>query len=258
MIQRMLAGALFAGCAAGLLAALLHFAFVQNVLLLAEEYESGTLVHFQGAQGGDGHSHDHAATGETAAEADQPSGAGAAETGHDHAATDGEGASPVKRNALTVMFFMLTYTGYAMVLVAGLALAAQMGITVGAAEGVLWGIAGFVTFQFAPAMGLAPELPGTVAADLGERQVWWWSTVVCTGAGLALLAYGRTLLTALAAGALLAAPHVIGAPELDQFFGTAPPELAAKFAARVLGAALVTWAVMGWIAAKLWSGKAAA
>ncbi|MCY1128351.1 CbtA family protein [Frigidibacter sp. RF13] len=244
MIQRMLAGALFAGCAAGLLAALLHFAFVQNALLLAEDYESGALVHFQGAQGGDGHSHDHTAPAEPSAEA------------VDEVAE--EEASPLRRNALTVMFFMLTYTGYATILVAGLALAAQMGIAVGAAEGVLWGIAGFVTFQFAPAMGLAPELPGTVAADLGERQVWWWSTVVCTGAGLALLAYGRTLLTALAAGALLAAPHVIGAPELEQFFGTAPPELAATFAARVLGAALVTWAFMGWVAAKLWNGKAAA
>lgn len=249
MIQRMLASALFAGCAAGLLAAALHFAFVQNVLLLAEEYESGALVHFQGSQ-------DQGAAAEdpTAAPTEDHTDAENAQA-HEHPAPSGED-SQVKRNALTVLFMVLVYVSYGLMLVAGFALAANFGISVSTRDGILWGIAGFVAFQLAPSMGLAPELPGTVAADVGERQLWWWSTVIATGAGLALLAYGRNLLSAVVAGALLAAPHVIGAPEIDGYFGVAPPEVAATFSARVLGAALMTWALLGWLSARLWNGQA--
>lgn len=255
MIQRMLASALFAGCAAGLLAALLHFAFVQNVLLLAEEYESGALVHFQGSQPAEADPDHGAAAEEPNAAATEDHTHAEGTEAHEHPAPAGD-ESQVKRNTLTVLFMVLVYVSYGLMLVAGFALAANFGISVSTRNGILWGIAGFVAFQLAPSMGLAPELPGTVAADLGERQVWWWSTVVATGAGLALLAYGRNLLSAVVAGALLAAPHVIGAPEIDGYFGVAPPEVAAMFSARVLGAALATWAVLGWLSARLWNGPA--
>lgn len=253
MIQRMLASGLFAGVAAGLIAALLHFAFVQNILLLGEEYESGALVHFQGAQGAATEGHDHSEAPATEATDDHAHAEGTAAHDHPEAA---EEESHLKRNVLTVMFMALTYAAYGLMLVAGMALAGQFGIAVSTRDGLLWGIAGFVSFQFAPALGLAPELPGTIAADLGERQIWWWGTVLATGTGLALLAYGRSFVTALAGGALLAAPHVIGAPELGVYYGVAPPEVAAMFAARVLGAALVSWAVLGWFAARLWNGSA--
>jgi cobalt transporter subunit CbtA len=122
-----------------------------------------------------------------------------------------------------------------------------------AREGLLWGIAGFAAFQLAPAMGLAPELPGTLAADLGERQLWWWGTAASTAIGLGLLGYGRSLVTAAIAVILLAAPHVIGAPELEGFSGVAPPEVSAAFAARVLGVGLAVWALMGWVAGFVWA-----
>lgn len=255
MIQRMLASALFAGCAAGLLAALLHFSFVQNVLLLAEEYESGALAHFPSGQPAESdQSHDAASVEGTPAPADHADAAGA--PAHEHPAPTGE-ESQAKRNALTVVFMVLVYVAYAMMLVAAYALAGTFGITITPRDGILWGIAGFAVFQLAPAMGLAPELPGTVAADLGERQFWWWSTVIATGAGLLLLAYGRSFVTALIAGAALAVPHVIGAPEIEGYYGVAPPEVAATFAARVLGVALVVWAALGWMTARLWNGQAA-
>ena len=67
MIQRMLTSALVAGCAAWLLAAVLHFAFVQKYILLGEEYETGTAVHYAGvapatdaAATTEAHSHDGA------------------------------------------------------------------------------------------------------------------------------------------------------------------------------------------------------
>ena len=47
-MKHMLSSALVAGFAAGLLCALLQFLLVQPKILLAEGYESGELVHFQG------------------------------------------------------------------------------------------------------------------------------------------------------------------------------------------------------------------
>lgn len=252
MIQRMLASAMFAGCAAGLLAALLHFAFVQKLILLGEQYETGALVHFEnaGAEKPAGHSHEATAT------ITDPATATTEPATEDHA-HDAAPAPDLSRNALTVLFTCLTYVSYGMLLVAGYALAAHFGIHITSREGALWGIAGFVSFQLAPAMGLAPELPGTIAAELSVRQIWWLGTVLATGTGIALLAYGRGFLPAMAAGVLLAAPHVIGAPQPDQFWGTAPPEVGAAFAANVLGVGLMAWTVLGWLAGQFWASDQA-
>jgi cobalt transporter subunit CbtA len=230
MIQKMLASALIAGCAAWLLAAVLHFAFVQQYILLGETYETGEAVHFAAAP--DGHTHGGEA--------------------HDHGDHDHGEASPFSRNALTVLFTGLIYVAYAMLLVAGFGLARTFGIAIGPQQGLLWGIAGFVAFQLAPALGTPPELPGTPAPDLGDRQLWWWFTVAATATGLALLAYGRKLHFVALAAVLLAAPHVIGAPSLEGFGGVAPPEVAAFFAARVLGVGMAVWALMGWVAGTVW------
>lgn len=238
MIKRMLTGGILAGFAAGLLAALLHFAFVQDLILLGEQYESGDLVHFGGAGEAPATGHDQmAATGDHAAAPEATA----------------EEPPDFSRNALTVIFICLTYASYGILLVAGFALADHFGRQVGSREGLIWGIAGFVAFQLAPAMGLAPELPGTVAADLNARQVWWLGTVLATGTGIALFAYGGNLVTAILGVALLAAPHVIGAPRLEEYYGVAPPELGAAFSANVLGVGLVTWAVLGWLAGRLWA-----
>lgn len=254
MFQRMLTSALIAGVAAGLLAAVLHFAFVQRYILLGEAFESGERIHFSGAPAGAdaaaGH-HDHASDeAAVASEADGHS--------HDHAAPGADGgAGALKRNGLTVLFTALVYSGYGLLLVAGFALANQVGHRVTAREGLLWGLAGFAAFQLMPAMGLAPELPGTLAADLQARQVWWLATVICTGAALALVGYGSGLPAYGLAALLLALPHIVGAPQLDGFSGVAPPEVAGAFSARVLGVGLIAWAVLGFVAGRLWNGKAA-
>jgi cobalt transporter subunit CbtA len=252
MIRRMMTSAVFAGVTAGCVAAALHFTFVQQKILLAETYENGSAIHFAGvpsvvaqdhaAQDGDA---DHA-HGPVAAE----SGAGA----HDHPA----GAEPgvLARNGLTLLFMALLYAGYGMILVAGFATAQHFGRRVTAREGLLWGIAGFATVQLVPAMGLPPELPGIEAADLAARQIWWAGTAVCTAGALALLGYGRTVYAAVAAVGLLTLPFLIGAPELDGFAGVVPPEVAAAFAARVLGVGLVAWALLGWLSAHLWNSSA--
>lgn len=257
MINRMLPSALFAGFAAGLLAALLQFVFVEKLILLAEEYETGARVHFAGVMSADGH--DHSATEAVDADAAPAAAEGAepATDGHDHQHEAGEEASPLKRHALTVLFAALTYTGFALVLVAGFAAAESVGHRPDLKAGLLWGLAGFAALQLAPAIGLEPELPGTTAAGLESRQIWWAGTAIATGAGLALLAFGRGVPAWIGGLVLLALPHVIGAPELEGFSGITPPELASKFAARSLAVGLVAWLALGAIAARLWTGKQA-
>ncbi|GAB4286600.1 MAG: CbtA family protein [Roseovarius sp.] len=225
MFQKIVTSALFAGFCAGLLAAALQLGFVRPLLLHAELYESGQLVHF----------------GATPAEGMPPL----------------PGLDPV-RDGLSVLFSALVYVGYGLVLVAVMALAAERGARVDARRGLAWGIAGFVAFQMAPGFSLAPEVPGAAYVDLVARQIWWWGTVAATAAGLALAAFGTGWIARAAAAALVLAPHVIGAPEPDAFAGPVPPELAALFASRALGVGLAAWAALGLLAGHFWQRETAA
>ena len=221
MFRQIVTSALFAGFAAGLIAAALHFLLLQPLILQAELYDTGTLVHFGGAP--DVAAHDHGTHI------------------HDPAA----GTTDLNRNVLTVLFTALVYTGYAFVLLALMALAVERGIAVTARKGLLWGIAGFVAVQLAPSVGLPPELPGAAAAELAARQVWWVGTIVAAIFALGLIAFGKGWAAWGAAIVLLLAPHLIGAPQPESFAGPVPPELAGLFAARVLGVGLAAWTAMG-------------
>ena len=218
MTSRLLTSALIAGAGAGLIAALLQLVFVQPILLHAELYESGQLVHF--------------------------------------------GADPVSaeqvvpllqplRDGLSILFTMLNYTGWALLLVAGMALAQRNGHDLTVRGGLLWGIAGFVAAQLAPSFSLPPEVPGLAAAEVAPRQIWWVATVASAGLAMWLIAFGRTWAAWGAAIALLLAPHLIGAPQPEFFTGTVPPELSSEFAARTLGTGLAAWVMIGVIASWL-------
>jgi cobalt transporter subunit CbtA len=235
-MKHMLSSAVVAGFAAGLLCALLQYLLVEPQILLAERYESGELVHFQATP-----------------TASDP--AAKAAPGMDMTTDHAEAESGPYRHALTVLFAVLTYCGYGLVLVAGMQLAAQVGITLGLAQGILWGLAGFLAFQMMPALGLQPDLPGTPAADLNARQVWWAATAAATVIGLWFAAYGTAAWQRAAGVVVLVAPHVWGAPELDTFAGVAPPELAAAFATRTLGVGMITWMVLGGLVVTLWQSE---
>lgn len=224
MLTRLLVSGLFAGAAAGLIAALLQLLFVQPVLLHAELYESGQLVHF----------------GTEAVSAQQELG----------------GIDPL-RDGLSVIFTMLTYTGYAFILLAGMAIAEMSGAVITGRNGLLWGLAGFVAFHFAPGFSLAPEVPGVAAADVYARQIWWWATVLTAGAGLWLIAFGRNWLAWGAAAMLLLAPHVIGAPEPETFTGPVPTEIGAMFASRAFGVGMAAWLLLGCFAGFFWQREGA-
>jgi cobalt transporter subunit CbtA len=243
-MRHMVSSALFAGFAAGLLCALLQYLLVQPNIVLSERYESGELVHFQGIASPE----ERAATSH-AAHGAHDTAAPAEEAGHDHGAGAEAGAN---RQALTVLFAVLTYCGYGIILVAGMNLAEQVGIKIGLSQGILWGLAGFMAFQMMPALGLQPDLPGTPTTDLYARQTWWVATAAATVAGLWFAAYGTGLWQRAAGLVVLAAPHIWGAPELASFGGIAPPELAASFAVRSLAVGMITWAVLGGLVATLW------
>ena len=152
------------------------------------------------------------------------------------------------RHSMTVAFNIVTYTGYGLLLAALISFAALKGITTSARQGLIWGLCGFIAVQLAPAIGLPPELPGTIAAEVGQRQLWWISTILASATGLSLIAFGRNYLP-LAGAILIAIPQLLGAPHLDMFFGVAPPELAAEFATLSLGAAAAGWVMLGYVVA---------
>lgn len=224
----MLTGGLIAGCATGIVAGALHFAFLQDIILQAELYESGDLVHFAGADPdadhGSGEAHEHADEGETGS---------------------------FTRNALTLLFACLIYSGYGLVMAAVFQAVRGRGREITPVQGVLWGLAGFAVFQMAPSMGLSPNLPGTVSENIDLRQYWWFGTMAATGIGLALIFLRPTVVKIALGLVLIAIPHVIGAPHLPDFFGVAPPELSALFATRVIGVSFFCWAVLGAAVARL-------
>lgn len=226
MLRSLLASALFAGLIAGLFGAALQHLLVVPLIHEAELYETGALVAGEAAV----HTHADGAR-------------------HVHAEASGGGW----RGVLTVLTMVLTFCGFALVLVAGFALAERAGLTrLEMRRGVLWGLAGFAAVQLMPAMGLPPELPGTDAAELGARQVWWLMTVAATAAGLALAAFGDWRM-GLAGLAVIALPHLVGAPMPEAHGGTAPPGLAGLFAARALGVGALTWLVLGGLAGHFWA-----
>ena len=222
MLKRILTSAVFAGVVAGVLAAFLQLWMVTPALFEGELYESGARVHF---------------------------------------ATDGSpqsqaGAPPIwedpMRHVMTVGFNIVTYTAFAFLMIAGFAIRERRGYLVTPKQGLIWGLCGFIALQLAPAIGLPPELPGTPAAEVGLRQTWWIACVICTGAGLALIAFGANAIAISSGFIALMLPQIIGAPHLDTYFGVAPPELSAHFVSLTLGAAAMTWALLGYIAATLW------
>ncbi len=218
MFQKIVVSALIAGFGAGLVHALLQFVFIQPLLIHAELFELGPLPGLD-------------------------------------AVTVPRGVIDPLREALNVVFAALVYTGYALVLLAVMSFAEERGQTITARNGLIWGIAGFVTMHLAPAFGLAPDMPGLNAAPVEPRQVWWFGTAAATGVGLWLIAFGRNWSIWGAAIILITAPHIIGAPLPLMLSNIAPPELAANFAARTLGVALVVWTTLGLLLGAVWNSK---
>lgn len=208
MLRRILAAAVLAGIAAGVLVSALQAVKVTPLILEAETFEAAAMAAAVGLGGGEA--------------AWAP-------------------AQGLERGLTTALANVVTAIGFALLLAACFALKGAIDWR----RGVVWGLAGFAAFHLAPALGLPPELPGMGAAPLMERQAWWLATVAATAAGLALVAFAPGRARKALGVVLIAAPHAVGAPEGPAHGGAVPAELAAQFAAASLATAGAFWAVLG-------------
>jgi cobalt transporter subunit CbtA len=160
---------------------------------------------------------------------------------HEHAAA-WEPENGAERTVYTLVADVLTGIGFALLLAAGFTL---HGGAVAWREGLFWGLAGFATFTIAPGLGLPPEVPGTEAAPLLDRQLWWLATAVSTGGGLALLAFTRRAPWAILAAFLIVLPHLYGAPQPAPHAAAAPEALARQFVVAVTIVSFLFWLILG-------------
>ncbi|WP_137391324.1 CbtA family protein [Rhodoligotrophos defluvii] len=155
--------------------------------------------------------------------------------------TAGEGAgNDLTRLFSTSIMTCVVAVGYAWMLLAAMWV---KGEAITARAIVPWAIAGFIATGLAPALGLAPELPGAAYVDLGARQLWWAGTAIATAAALACFAFGRNGLWMAAGLMLLVLPHLIGAPHTEETVSRVPAELAAAFASASLVVQALVWIV---------------
>lgn len=219
ILRRLVFAAACAGLLTGLLVTVMHQVGTIPVILRAEVYEQ-------------------------AADARRDTGQGARPPGvaHDPERHGWEPRDGLERTAYTALADILTAIGYGLLLAAAFAL---RGEEVTGRAGLWWGLAGFAAFTLAPGLGLPPELPGTEAAPLLGRQIWWVATAVLTVSGLALLAYGRQRAWSALAVLLITLPHLWGAPQPVEAGSAAPETLAHQFAVAVTVVNFLSWAVLG-------------
>ncbi|MBT6205115.1 MAG: CbtA family protein [Alphaproteobacteria bacterium] len=231
MIGRLLTAALLSGVLAGVLISVVHEFTTTPIILQAEQYEA------RGAS-------DQAVL----MRSDEISGGRfyLAHDGEDHAEGEETWApeNGLERTFFTTLSNVITGVAYAALLVAAFYMRGQK---MDGRTGVLWGVAGFVVFALAPGMGLPPEVPGAMAAEVSARQTWWIFAAASTAAGLWLLFLTRHAVFNAVGVLLIALPHLVGAP-FAPLGGNVPPELSAHFVAASLATALVFWAMLGWLA----------
>lgn len=220
MFKRIAQTAGFTGLLAALLLTLLQSFWVAPLILQAETYEKAPTEHV----------HEHAEG-----------------TGHVHDAEAWEPQDGWQRVVSTTGGNLVVAVGFALML-AGLYTLRAPGRT---SQGVLWGLAGFAVFVLAPTLGLPPELPGTAAADLVQRQIWWVGTAASTAVALALIVFGKHWLLKVLGVATLLVPHLIGAPQPDVHASLAPEALAAQFKIASLLTNALFWVALGLISAWL-------
>jgi cobalt transporter subunit CbtA len=225
MTKTLLSGGVIAGAIAGLVVAVFQFFLIQPLIVEAERYEAGELV---------------LTAIDRALPAPAPNPMEVAS--HDMQGAEGmEG--PLVRNGLTALALILTWSGIG--LLAGASLMAYRSMPDGETiSATTLALSGFAALTLAPAAGLPPELPGMVAAELADRQLWWFATVATTAAGIFLAAGLQSWLARLLGLTLILIPHFWGAPLPPTSAATVPPELAALYAVRVLSVNLIGWLVV--------------
>jgi len=234
VLRRIASVVLLAGALAGLLLTAVQQLQVSRIILQAEVYEE--------AAAAKAHEQAHAAASAPAASG-TPAAAEAHEHEHEHEHGDEwEPANGFERTAYTVLANVSMAVGFGLFLAAAIVIS---GKKVTWRSGLLWGVAGYLVFFVAPSLGLPPEVPGTVAAPLHARQLWWIMTAGLTAAGLGLGVYARHWALKLLGLVLLVVPHLVGAPHPAVPGGAAPEALAQAFIHATALANGVFWLALG-------------
>ena len=222
MFRIFIFAALLAGGSAGLLLTGIQQLQVTPIILAAEKFEtSAAPAPIQQ----DAHAHEDAAHSHE----------------HSHDAATWSPADGAERILFTLLSNVLAGIGFALIIVAGMSLRGHAGWQ----KGLWWGLAGFAVFFVAPSLGLHPKVPGTAGAALAEQQLWWISTVAASAGGLALLAFGRSLLLRGIAVVLLVMPHLFGAPLPEVASSLVPQQLTDDFILAASIANAIFWLALG-------------
>ncbi len=221
--------ALIAGAISGIFVSVVHETTTVPVILAAEVYESA----------GEAEPARSAATADSVASAEV---AGHYHGTHEHNAEAWTPADGFERTFYTTLADVLTGIGFALLLVAGYRI---WGGQMNWRNGLYWGLAGFISIVLAPSLGLPLEVPGTQAAPLLPRQVWWAATVLLTGGGIAMILLKRQAVWCLAGLVLIVIPHAIGAPQPAEYGSVAPEAIAHRFIVAATIAGLLFWCALG-------------
>lgn len=240
-LRRLVFAAVIAGLVTGGLVTLGHHFGTSFIIARAEVFEKATdeAEHTSAVA----HTHDHAVAS-TSSAMDHHSAAARAVPEMDHGppAPEWEPGDGLERTFYTALADMVTAIAFSLLLVAGFEL---RGGDVDWRTGLFWGLAGFATFTVAPGLGLPPEVPGTAAAPLHARQIWWAATAAATAGGLGLLFLQRRPMWVLAGVVLLVAPHLHGAPQPAEYTRAAPEALVHEFIVIATVTNLLFWIVLG-------------
>ena len=241
MFRNIVVSAFGAGLAVCAVVTVLQLATTEPLILHAEQFEGGAHHDHAGAA-----PHDHGAGVAADAQGGTVAASDAAEP-EEWAPADG-----FERVFFTVVANLLVGVSVSLILLGGMTL---KGGAIGVRSGLLWGAAAFVAVSLLPSLGLPPELPGTPAADLLERQTWWIGTAIASGLGIALIAFGGHWAVKAAGLVLLVLPHAIGAPAPPSHDVAYPGALAGEFVIASLVVSAVLWsfsgAAAGWLYQRL-------
>ena len=236
MITRVLTVSILAGLLAGLIVAALQHVTTTPLILKAEAYEAALAQKPPTLAAFDGEAKLILAHGPAG---DAP--------GHDHA--EWKPQDGLQRTLFTSAVTIATAIGFAALLLAGMIAA---GDTIDQRNALVWGACGFFALGLAPAMGLAPELPGAASAALEQRQLWWLWTAIATAIGLFLFLRFEQPWLKLVAIVLMLLPHIVGAPHPAAPESKVPAEVAAHFAALSLGIQAALWLATAVMVGVLW------
>ena len=228
MIKRIAQTAGFTGLLGALLLTLLQSFWVAPLILQAETYEKPAASEV--------HEHEHDA---------------GSMAGHSHDDEAWEPEDGWQRVLSTTGGNLVVAVGFALMLAGLYTLRAPTRTS----QGLLWGLAGYAVFCLAPTLGLPPELPGTAAADLLQRQLWWVTTAASTAVAIALLVFSKHWALKVLGVAIVLVPHIFGAPQPLVHSSLAPQELEAQFKIASQLTNFAFWLALGVISAWLFRRK---